>query len=168
MRDVLSLVKEVINGIAEECKLLTHQSIINHGYNDKPNAMKNTLEGSNLYNSVETKGNEDGLISIMVNGYIDYIESGRPPGIWPPPHAIAEWASEKGITTDNSIIYLICKSIYEEGIRARPIFERVNYKGDAPLNDNDLVFDLTDEVWDNWNEQLTEAVTANIDDWFNE
>ena len=56
-----------------------------------------------------------GLITIVVNDYIDYIESGRGSGKMPPTKPIIDWCRRHGIPSDNSTVYLIRRSIGENG-----------------------------------------------------
>lgn len=161
-------IKEILAGIAAECKLLFRQAITAHGFNDKPHAKKDTLTGSKLYDSVETKSDGNGLIEILVNDYIDYIQYGREKGLFPNVNAIAEWASEKLNITDNSVVWAICVSIYKEGIKPRPIVEMPENLWTSPNNPNDLFFDLCDEMWDDWSQQIFEAATQELDKIFNE
>lgn len=172
-------VKEILDGIAAECKLLFKQAITAHGFNDKPHAKKDTLTGSKLYEEIETKSDGNGLIEILVNDYIDYIQRGRKgygevpkkdrkPGTFPPVDVIADWAAEKGITTDNSVVWAICQSIYKNGIKPRPIVEMPENLWTSPNNPNDLFFDLCDEMWDDWSQQIFDASTEELNKIFNE
>lgn len=64
-----------------------------------------------------------GLITIVVNDYIDYIESGRGSGKMPPTKPIIDWCRRHGIPSDNSTVYLIRRSIGENGIKPRPFID---------------------------------------------
>ena len=91
------------------------------GINDKVG--KNTLIDSNLYNEIEGTVEDIDLYKILVNDYIVYVEGGRRSGKWPPKNAIIAWAQRKNLPTSNSVIYLICRSIYLKGISPRPLWE---------------------------------------------
>ena len=174
--EILKNVKEILNGIAEECKMLTKSSMTAHGVNDKVGT--DTLTSSNLYDSIEVNSTEDGLIEIMVNDYIKYVEGGRTPnkpfpwrlawGTKDNPGVLVKWASDKGLPTDNTTIYFIWKSIIENGIKPRPIFEIPEGLWASPNNSDDLVFDLTDEYWDDWSEMLFEGLTEELDNYFSD
>lgn len=173
MIDVLSNIQEIVRGIAEECKMLS-QTLMRNAINDK--YPSSSLGDSKLYEEMEVKNDDDGLITILVNGYIDYIQGGREPNK-PFPWRLAwgekgdgvlvKWAESRGIPADNTTIYFIWKSIIEEGIKPRPIFEIPDGLWTQPNND-EILFDLTDEYWDDWSKQIVDAATANIDEWFDE
>ena len=167
MIDVLKNIQDIVNGIAEECKMLTQQ-LMRNAINDKHPS--SSLGDSKLYEEMEVKNDGDGLITILVNGYIDYIQGGREPHARFPwsvaLEVLPEWADSRGIPSDNTTIYFIWKSIVEEGIKPRPIFEIPDGLWTQPNND-EVLFDLTDEYWDDWSEQIFQAATANIDEYFN-
>lgn len=164
----INAVKDILKGIAEECKMLMKQSLTQHGQNS-PQKMqrKDTLTNSNLYNEIEVKSDGKGLIEILVNDYINYIESGRDSGSFPPIASIARWASEKNITNDNNIVWAIAKSIYKNGIKPRPIVEIPKNMYGTPSNSNDLLFDVIDEFWDDWSNQICDAACQELDALFN-
>lgn len=159
-------VKEILEGIASECKFLMRQAVTIHGYNDRPKAQKDTLTGSKLYDTIESRSDGNGLIEILVNDYVDYIQSGRDKGIFPPFDAIQKWAEEKGLPTENNIIWAICQSIYKNGIKPRPFVEIPEAMYGTPNNTDELFFDLTDEYWDDWNKQMCDTVTEELDKQF--
>lgn len=168
---ILSNVAEILKGIAEECKAMSRYAMTQHGINDKVGS--DTLTNSNIYNSIEVKvDTNNALITILVDGYIDYIQGGRKPnkpfpwklawGTIEHPGVLVEWASKKGLPTDNTTIYFIWKSIIEKGISPRPVFEII--EGTSPSNPNDVVMeDLVDKYWDDWADQIFEAITEGID-----
>lgn len=170
--EVYKNVEEIIRGIAEECKMISKTAITAHGFNDK--AKKDTLTDSNLYDDLDVKydmANE--AISILVNDYIDYIQGGRTPNK-PFPwklaiEVLAEWCQRKLGASDNTTIYFVWKSIVENGIKPRPIFDIPDNLWTSPSNANDLVMeDLTDEYWDDWADEIFEAATITLDNYFND
>ena len=168
--EILANVADILKGIAEECKLLSKQSFQEHGINDKVG--EDTLTDSNIYKSLETRYNEDGLIEILVNGYIENIQGGRKPNE-PFPwklavEVLAEWCERKLHKSDNTTIYFVWKSIVEEGIKPRPIFDIPEGLWTTPSNTDGLVMDLVDEYWDDWADELFEACTMSLDDYFND
>ena len=170
---ILKNVAEILRGIAEECKVMSRYAMTQHGINDKIGS--DTLTDSNLYNSINVKSNGYGLITILVDGYIDYVQRGRKPRAYDEdgkrsfPWVVAlevlgEWCQRKGLPSDNTTIYFIRKSIIEKGIRPRPIFETFDGLWTNPLNGNDVVMeDLSDKYWDDWADELFEAITEGID-----
>lgn len=117
---------------------------------------KNTLVDSDIFNSVGVKSDDIEVVTLLVNDYIDYIENGRSAGSFPPPQAIAAWCGRKGLPTDNSTVFLICRSIYEKGIAPRPIFDG-----------SEGVWETIDSVFDAWAEDIFTAITSGLTDWFN-
>ena len=148
----LSKLHSALEGIAKECKAILMAVLdSDKGINDKVG--RNTLSDSNLYRELGVGVVDFEVVNLIVNGYIQYIESGRAPGSWPPPKAIAEWCQRKGIPSDNATVYLISRSIYQKGISPRPIFEGeggVWAMIDAEFEDfADVIFQTITEYLDN-------------------
>ena len=98
------------------------------GINVKVN--RNTLgkDKSRLYDDVVANllASEDIVVSLLVNDYIVFIESGRRAGAKLPPfQPIYEWCKRKGLPSDNSTVWAICKAISIDGIAPRPIMSNV-------------------------------------------
>lgn len=155
MDNVLNDIKTVLNEISSELKGIIHSMMESDEYGINWKVNKNTLVNSDIYQTLSTKADESnlGLIRIFINDYVEYIERGRPTGIWPPVNAIAEWAQRKGLPSDNGHVYLYCKSIYENGIRPRPFLQ--------------ASFQAIDDYIDDWFNGLFGALIGNIDDFFN-
>lgn len=138
--DILSIIRAVMSGDA--------------GINSKTGS--NTLADSNLIKSLEVIATDDGdlVFDVMMNDYIQYIESGRRKGAkMPPVEPIVKWAKRHGISTDNSTIWAIRKAISRDGIRPRPIFEHV--------------MEELDNKWDNeWSDKIFDKITEIIDEFF--
>lgn len=111
-------INNAVSQLMTELVALLRFSIIERGVNRK--VMQNTLVDSRLYNEIET-AEQNGVISILANYYIEYIESGVRRGVWVPISALTEWASRKGIPTDNNTIYAIQYAIWRDGIPSRPV-----------------------------------------------
>lgn len=170
--EILKNVEGIIRGIAEECKMISKAAITAHGMNDKIG--QNTLTDSNLYNDLDVKYDMDNeMITILVNPYIKYIQEGRAPNE-PFPwklavEVLADWCQRKLGASDNTTIYFVWKSIVEKGIKPRPIFDIPDNLWTSPMNPNDLVMeDLTDEYWDDWADEIFEAATITLDEYFND
>jgi hypothetical protein len=170
--ELIKNVSDTIKGIAEECKMISKAAITAHGINDKVGS--DTLTDSNLYDDLAvTEDAENGVITILVNDYIDYIQGGREPNK-PFPwkiavEVLADWCQRKLGKSDNTTIYFVWKSIVENGIKPRPIFDIPDNLWTSPNNANDLVMeDLTDEYWDDWADEIFEAATIILDDYFND
>lgn len=122
-----------------------------YGTNVKVNI--NTLKNSNLHNEATVDRNNF-IFTLYYNDYIDYIESGRKPFVKRVPiNALIKWASEKGISTENKVIYAIRESIYQVGIPPRPIF---------PVFDKEL-----DNIMNEYLDKLLTAITNELDKFFN-
>jgi hypothetical protein len=149
-------IEEQIRVIAEEAKgIIMAVLSSDKGINKKVGV--NTLVDSNLFNELSYNIDDIEVITLLVNDYIQYIESGRKSGTYPPPHVIAEWCQRKGLPSDNGTVYLICRSIYENGIPARPIFEGA-----------DGVWEIVDRYWDDWADMVFNTLTEELDNYFNE
>lgn len=153
---LLSDMHNQLKVIAEEARAMVLAVLSSEkGINRKVGV--NTLVDSNLYNELGCDTDDFEVVSLLVNDYIQYIESGRKPGSYPPPNVIAEWCQSKGIPSDNGTVYLICRSIYENGIPARPIFDGA-----------DGVWELVDRHWEEWADMVFNTLTEQLDEFFNE
>lgn len=171
-KSILNNIKLVLDEIAKECKELSLQVMASSkGFNDRPFANKNTLVGSKLYNELKTRSDGEGLIEIIVKDYIDYIQGGMNVGHWVPEKPLIDWMEEKGLPyTDNKIVRAIQASIFKRGITPRPIFE-ISPWGEwkAPVDGHDgLVLDLVDDYWEDWSEELFDAASEFLDDFFDD
>ena len=139
--DVVSLVRQVMEG--------------DTGINRKVGV--NTLKDSELFKSVRASASGDIVIDLLLNDYIIYVESGRRKGSkMPPPTAIASWCKRKGLPSDNSTVWAICRAISRDGIAPRPVMA--------------TVFDLMDsDEWSGrWLDELFEEITKVLDNYFSD
>ena len=125
----------------------------NVGINQKVG--RNTLTSSEIYKTLSVKATNDGdlVFDIILNDYLTFIESGRRKGAkFPPVEPIVRWAKSRGISTDNSTIYLIRRAISRDGIKPRPIMQYVLEEVDKEWNDGlaDKLFEKIIEVIDNF------------------
>ena len=153
--EIIARVEALMQIIAEESKAIIRY-VLESDKGVNPKVGKNTLVDSELYNTIGCDVDDIEVVRLFVNDYIDYIENGRASGSFPPPQAIADWCGRKGLPTDNSTVYAICMSIYQKGIAPRPIFEG-----------NDGVWERIDAVFDRWSESIVNAITSNLDEFFN-
>ena len=117
---------------------------------------RNTIApDSNIFKEMYAKASGNIVIQLLLNDYVQYIESGRKAGSkFPPIHPIVQWAKKRNIPTDNSTIFLIRRAIAEDGIRPRPFM----YK----------VLETIDKKWDGeWSSELFNELTKIIDEFFN-
>ena len=116
---------------------------------------RNTIApDSNIFKEMYAKASGNIVIQLLLNDYVQYIESGRKAGSkFPPIQPIVQWAKKRGIKTDNSTIFLIRRAIAEDGIKPRPFM----YK----------VLETIDKKWDGeWSSELFQELTKIIDEFF--
>lgn len=117
---------------------------------------RNTISpDSNIFKEMYANASGNIVIQLLLNDYVQYIESGRKAGSkFPPIQPIVQWSKKRGIPTDNSTIFLIRRAIAEDGIRPRPFM----YK----------VLETIDKKWDGeWSSELFNELTKIIDEFFN-
>ena len=117
---------------------------------------RNTIApNSDIYKEMYAKASGNIVIQLLLNDYVQYIESGRKAGSkFPPIQPIVNWAKKRDIPTDNSTIFLIRRAIAEDGIKPRPFM----YK----------VLNTIDKKWDGeWSSELFNELTKIIDEFFN-
>ena len=162
----LERIRNTLNEIAAQCVAIVHAVMDSDiGVNDKVGI--NTLTGSNAYKNIEAVTTEDiGVINLLIDEYaVLYIDGNgyewarRPVTVkkdqkWPPVQVIAEWAARKGLPTDNKTVYLICKSIWEKGIKARPFIN--------------ASFEQIDKEFTDWADKLFNDICSGLDEFFNE
>ena len=110
---------------------------------------------SDIFKQMYAKASGNIVIQLLLNDYVQYIESGRKAGSkFPPIQPIVQWAKKRNIPTDNSTIFLIRRAIAEDGIKPRPFM----YK----------VLDTIYDKWDGeWSSELFNELTKIIDEFFN-
>lgn len=108
--DICNLVREVMSG--------------DTGINTKVN--RNTLTDSELFKSVKATAKGDIVVDLLLNDYIIYVESGRRAGAKMPPFKVIQnWCERKGLPTDVSTVWAICRAIARDGIAPRPVMATV-------------------------------------------
>lgn len=121
-----------------------------HGINEKVG--RNTLADSNLHDEANIQSDRIEDYNLFYNDYLEYIENGRKPFAKKVPvQALIQWARRKNIPDDSSTIYAIRESIFQKGIKARPILQYFEQELDE-LFDNDLsdrIFDTITKKLDN-------------------
>ena len=118
---------------------------------------RNTIApDSKIFKEMYAKASGNIVIELLLNDYVQYIESGRKKGSkFPPLEPIVQWAKKRGIKTDNSTMFLIRRAIAEDGINPRPFM----YK----------VLETIDKKWDGeWSSELFQELTKIIDEFFNQ
>lgn len=116
---------------------------------------RNTIApNSDIFKEMYVKASGNIVIELLLNDYVQYIESGRKAGSkFPPIQPIVQWAKKRGIKTDNSTIFLIRRAIADDGIKPRPFM----YK----------VLETIDKKWDGeWSSELFQELTKIIYEFF--
>ena len=116
---------------------------------------------SKIFKDMYAKASGNIVIQLLLNDYVQYIESGREKStktkkVAPPPiEAIRKWAKKKLGKEDNSTIFKIRSAIVRDGIKRRPFM----YK----------VLETIDSKWDGeWSSELFQELTKIIDEFFNQ
>ena len=111
---------------------------------------------SKIFKEMEAKASGNIVIELLLNNYVQYIESGRKKGSkLPPIEAIRNWAKNKLGKEDNLTIFKIRSAIVRDGIKPRPFM----YK----------VLNTIDKKWDGeWSSELFQELTKIIDEFFNQ
>lgn len=146
---------EALEMIAEDMASLLRLTIEDDevGWNNKTNT--NTLKDSNLAKQLKHKlvMNDNPVVEIWVNDYIEYIERGRHIHHSPkvPIDALADWVVRKlHKQPTNQLLFAIQQAIYDQGIRPRPII----YYWQEQL----------DKEWDRtYSNLIFETLTENLD-----
>ena len=118
---------------------------------------RNTIApNSDIFKEMYAKASGNIVIELLLNDYVQYIESGRKKGSkFPPIEAIRQWAKNKLGKEDNLTIYKIRSAIVRDGIKPRPFM----YK----------VLNTIDKKWDGeWSSELFQELTKIIDEFFNQ
>ena len=140
------ILQEITNDILKGARDIMASDV---GINQKVG--KNTLVGSNLYKQISTQFKQDDniVINLFFNHYIEFIESGRMPkkGKRPPVLEIAKWLRRKHIVSSNEnimkVAYAVSYVIWRDGYKARKILEALDKYVDSQFDNKyaDMIFD---------------------------
>lgn len=148
-------IRKVVDAIQDDLIALFHAILEDDTVGVNTKVWKNTLADSRLHNEISTKVTTDFSFSLFYNDYLEYVERGRKPlEKKVPVRALLAWAKRKGLPTDNEFIYAVRQSIYNKGIPPRPIIPYLSVEID----------DLFDK---SWSQQLFNAITEELDKYFN-
>ena len=114
---------------------------------------KKNLVDSHIYEDLDVSNADLELIKVLIHDYYQYIESGMEIGNWVDAEYLLPWMADKGIPTDNDTLWHIQNSIYLHGIKPRPFF--------------DEAWEMIDDYWSNWADDIFNILMEDIDDWFN-
>lgn len=154
--DLAKIMKEITEDIIKGAREIMSSDI---GINQKVGI--NTLSGSNLYNQIKWnfQQNEDNIvIDLFFNHYIEFIESGRMPkkGKRPPVFEIAKWLRRKHIVSSNEnimkVAYAVSYAIWKDGYKSRKIIEALDKYVDSNFDEKyaDMIFDALFQEVDNY------------------
>ena len=154
--DLAKIMKEITEDILKGAREIMSADI---GINQKVG--KNTLVGSNLYNQIKWnfQQNDDNIvIDLFFNHYIEFIESGRMPkkGKRPPVFEIAKWLRRKHIVSSNEnimkVAYAVSYVIWRDGYKARKILEALDKYVDSNFDEKyaDMIFNALFQEVDNY------------------
>ena len=152
MADISKFVMALSKDIMDIVKVVMESNLL-----DNKKVGRNTIApDSDIYRNLQVKATNDGdlVYDIILNDYLTFIESGRRKGAkMPPVEPIIKWARSRGISTDNSTIFLIRRAIARDGIAPRPFMA--------------TVLEQIDLMMPNWTDDLFEEITKIITDFFN-
>ena len=132
--ETIKILESISNDIVEIVQMVLADDDIGENIKVK----KNTLKDSELAKSVAAKLDADNcIINLLINQYIEYIERGRERYHTPkvPIDALRNWALKKLGKADNETLFKIQNSIFQFGIRPRPIMYYVFEKIDQLMAD---------------------------------
>ena len=162
--ELKTALKQLADDITAEVKRRMESEI---GINTKTKPPKNTLVGSNLYKSVNTRVEGTDALVFQIADYYTYVVGG-----WQKTGAgggtlqdfidnVDAWMHRKGITGDpNRIVWAIYKraKLMGYGIDPRPFI------GNGHLNpDPEYVLDFLYEFFEKWADDVFEDITKDID-----
>lgn len=154
--------------LAEEMKTILNERIKQYGYNAR--AGRNTLEGSDLQDSIEIVPIENG-VRLSINPYWEFVSRGwKRTGNYPGTfnkfvYNMDKWVTKNNITignlTQTQVVYILIQKIWIRGIAPRPF---MIYTDDGDLTK--MIPELETYI-EKWFEDLFELITQDIDKHFN-
>jgi hypothetical protein len=107
------------------------------------------LSGSDLSLSIEYMYKND-QITLLANDYFQYVAFGRPKRARKVPvEDLIKWMKKKGISPKNgdynATAFAIQRSIYENGIKARPYINPI-INTDLDIISEDLAYELSEDI----------------------
>ena len=153
--------------LAEDVEMIVLKRIAQYGVNPKTGT--NTLQGSELEKSLKVIPEEDGL-TLQIASYWEFVSRG-----WKRTHNyegtmsqfvrnVNDWVRRKGISlgnmTQSQMVWVIIKNIMENGLKSRP-FLVYDEEGDLEK----MIPELK-AYMDKWFDDLFQAITADLDNYF--
>lgn len=153
---------KAIQTIANELLVLAHTTLETDNVGVNPKSGRNTLSESRLNKDLVTvwqaalSGNNDVVVTALFNNYVQYLDWQRPKkhGKKPPIDVLKEWASQNGISNDADTLWAISTAIWRDGHARRPIFGTLDEYCNRTFESD-------------WADKLFQAVTDELDEFFN-
>ena len=133
--------KPVIDAIAAEILTLAHTIMDSSEMGLRDSVLKKDMD------VVVRSYDQPVVVELLLNDYVEYIDSGRAPrqGKQPPIDALRDWALARGIATDNSTLFLIARAIWRNGYASRPILAT-----------------LEEEIEDRWENEWSDLIADEL------
>lgn len=150
----------VINQIADDLLAIAHLVLEDDTVSANKKVNRNTLKDSalngDLFAAISQANGEDPVYTAFFNHYVVYLEWDRPKkyGKKPPIDALKGWAEKNGIPTDAATLWAISNAIWRDGHAGRPIFATMDAQ-------------IEDLFMNDWSDKLYTAITAQLDNFFN-
>lgn len=148
-----SKVQDVIDSIAADIKALVDTIMEGSAVSDNRSSIKelrDSVRKEDVTVKVSSGGGGGVVIDVLYDSVLEWDrkpQTGKQPSI----SDIVQWASAKGLSTDNKTINLIRRSIWWLGHSGRPITDLLDQEIDRMLEKE-------------WTDKLAEAMLAELDD----
>lgn len=135
-----------------------------------PRTGTNTLEGSDLYKSVDVKPVSDNEIVFQIAAHYRFVVLGWKRtgnfggGLGAFLKGLLQWMRKKGVHspkhTDNQLAWAILKSIWNRNIQARPF---INYDEGGDVS---KILPFLDEFFEKWADNVFDDMCHELDEYF--
>lgn len=162
-------IQKALQELCNEVKQIIKYRIVHYGVNPKTGT--NTLQGSELENSIDIRPLENGF-ALSIADYWEFVALG-----WHRSHRfegtmnqfvrnIDDWIRRKGIRLGNltqaQMVFVIIRNIMNNGLRERPFLVY------DPEGDLTVMIPELENILDDWFENLFAAITEDLDKYFSD
>lgn len=162
-------IQKALQELCDEVKQIIKYRIVHYGVNPKTGT--NTLQGSELENSIDIRPLENGF-ALSIADYWEFVALG-----WHRSHRfegtmnqfvrnIDNWIRRKGIRLGNltkaQMVFVIIRNIMNNGLRERPFLVY------DPEGDLTVMIPELENILDDWFENLFAAITEDLDKYFSD
>lgn len=162
-------IQKALQELCNEVKQIIKYRIVHYGVNSKTGT--NTLQGSELENSIDIRPLENGF-ALSIADYWEFVSLG-----WHRSHRfegtmnqfvrnIDDWIRRKGIRLGNltqaQMVFVIIRNIMNNGLRERPFLVY------DPEGDLTVMIPELENILDDWFENLFAAITEDLDKYFSD